>query len=366
MENKLYSIAQQFQVDGKIEQVQPLGEGFINDTFIIKTEQGSPDYILQRKNKNIFTDVPAMMNNIEMVTTHLKKKIVARGGNPMREAMTVTRTHDGKLYFQDEDGEFWAACIFIGDTIAYQAATTPELAFQGGKGIGQFQAMLADFTEPLADILPGFHNMRYRFKQWDAILAKDPVSRKAECAEQIQWIESRRDEMMELWEKFEQGIIPTRVTHNDTKINNVLFDKQGNVLCVIDLDTVLSSTILNDYGDAMRFYTNTGTEDDLNLDNVTSDLEIFRGFTAGYLSQAAPFLNQAEVDYLAFSAKYITFEQVLRFLMDYIDGDNYYKTKSPEHNMVRTKAQYKLLTDMESKYPQMCAIVKEEYQKYAK
>lgn len=359
MENTLQSIASKFVLDGSIKQVKPLGEGFINDTYIIETEKGGSSYILQRKNKKIFTNVPAMMNNILMVTTHLKNKIVVAGGNPLREALTIIPTTDGKLYYKDAQGEYWAVCLFIDDTIAYQAAGTPELAYQGGKGIGKFQAMLSDFAEPLADILPGFHNMRYRFEQWDAILAKDPVGRKAECAVEIAWIESRREQMLDFWTKYEQGIIPTRVTHNDTKINNILFDKQGNVLCVIDLDTVLSSTCLNDYGDAMRSYTNTGAEDDANLDNVSMNIAIFEGYTKGYLSEAAVFLNQAEVDHLAFSAKYITFEQVLRFLMDYIDGDNYYKIKSPNHNLVRARAQYKLLESMEEQYDAMCGIVKD-------
>lgn len=364
MENKLNQICDRFQLEGTILSVKPLGEGFINDTLLITTaEPAAPNYILQRKNKNIFQNIPAMMDNIQRVTTHLKKKIIAVGGDPMREAMTVVPTKNGQLYHQDEEGEYWAVCVFISDTIAYQKADTPELAYQGGKGIGKFQAMLSDFKEPLTDILPGFHNIRYRFKQWDEVLAKDPAGRKASVTNEIQWIESRREEMLRFWELVEKGIIPTRVTHNDTKINNILFDKQGNVLCVIDLDTVLSSTCLNDYGDAMRSYTNTGLEDDQNLDNVSMDLNIFRAYTQGYLSETAGFLNQAEADYLAFSAKYITYEQVLRFLMDYIDGDKYYKVKNEKHNLVRTRAQYKLLQSMEAQYTQMCDIVKEEIEK---
>lgn len=360
MENKLQNICKQFKLEGDILTVKPLGEGFINDTLIITTvEATTPNYILQRKNKKIFTNVPAMMDNIQRVTTHLKNKIIAAGGDPMREAMTVVPTHDGKLYYQDEECEFWAVCIFIQDTIDYQKADTPELAYQGGKGIGKFQAMLSDFKEPLTDILPGFHNIRYRFKQWDEVLKKDPVGRKAIVNEEIEWVESRKEEMLHFWTLIEDGSIPTRVTHNDTKINNILFDKKGNVLCVIDLDTVLSSTCLNDYGDAMRSYTNTGLEDDENLNNVAMNLDIFRGYTQGYLSETAKFLNQAEIDHLAFSAKYITYEQVLRFLMDYIDGDKYYKVKNQRHNLIRTHAQYKLLQSMEAQYPQMCAIVKE-------
>lgn len=367
MENKLNNICNQFKLEGTVLAVKPLGEGFINDTLMITTaEATAPNYILQRKNKNIFKDVPAMMDNIQRVTTHLKKKIVAAGGDPMREAMTIVPTNDGKLYYQDEQGEFWAVCVFIGDTIDYQKADTPELAFQGGKGIGKFQSMLSDFNEPLADILPGFHNIRYRFQQWDEVLKKDPVGRKAMVASEIQWIERRREEMLKFWTLVENGTIPTRVTHNDTKINNILFDKQGNVLCVIDLDTVLSSTCLNDYGDAMRSYTNTGLEDDENLDNVSMNLDIFRGYTQGYLSETVSFLNQAEVDYLAFSAKYITYEQVLRFLMDYIDGDKYYKVKGQRHNLTRAHAQHKLLQSMEAQYTKMCDIVKEEVAKYKK
>lgn len=352
-------IASKFKIEGPVERVEPMGEGFINDTFIIRTQGNDvPDYLLQRKNKRIFTNVPAMMENIQKVCTHIKSKVIAKNGDPMREAMTIIPATDGNLYFVDEEGEYWAVCVFINDTIAYQAAKTPELAYQGGKGIGLFQSMVSDLKEPLTDILPGFHNIRYRFNQWDAVLAKDPVGRKAKLAKEISWIESRRDEMLNFWKLVESGEIPTRVTHNDTKINNILFDLNGDVLCVIDLDTVLNSTCLNDYGDAMRSYTNTGQEDDENLDAVSCNLAIFEGFTKGYLSQAISFLTEKELEYLAFSAKYITYEQVLRFLMDYIDGDNYYKIKSPEHNYQRTLAQYKLLTSMEVQYDEMCRIVR--------
>lgn len=362
----LHTVAARFQLAGEVSAVRPLGEGFINDTFVIETAaDDTPNYILQRKNRHIFTDIPAMMDNIARVTAHLKEKIASRGGDPRREALTVVPTADGQLCHRDEEGEYWAVCEFIPDTIAYQQADTPELAFQGGKGIGRFQAMLADFLEPLADILPGFHNMRYRFRQWDETLAKDPAGRAKEVAEEIGWIEARRDEMLRFWSLVETGVIPTRVTHNDTKINNILFDRAGNVLCVIDLDTVLSATCLNDYGDAMRSYTNTGQEDDPNLEKVSMDIRIFKAYTEGYLSEAHTFLTPAEAEHLAFSARYITYEQVLRFLMDYIDGDRYYKIKSPDHNLVRTRAQYRLLQSMEAQYGEMQRIVKEELERYA-
>lgn len=355
----LEKIAANFQLEGTIDRVEPMGEGFINDTFIIHTSENTvTNYLLQRKNKRIFTDVPAMMDNIKKVCNHVRLKVLAKKGDPSHEAMTLVPAIDGKLYFQDEEGEFWAVCVFIGDTITYNSAKTPELAYQGGKGIGMFQSMVSDLKEPLTDILPGFHNIRYRFNQWDAVLAKDPVGRKAMLTTEISWVESRREEMLNFWKLVESGQIPTRVTHNDTKINNILFDLKGEVLCVIDLDTVLNSTCLNDFGDAMRSYTNTGAEDDENLEAVSCDISIFEGFTKGYLSQAIGFLTESELEYLAFSAKYITYEQVLRFLMDYIDGDNYYKIKSPEHNYQRTLAQYKLLTSMEEQYDEMCRIVR--------
>ena len=359
MKSSLTEIASNFQIDGEIIEVKNLGEGFINDTFIIKTSEGFPNYILQRKNKSIFSPIPAMMENIQKVCLHIKKKVEMAGGDPLREAMTVIHAKDGKLYFLDEEDEYWAVCLFIEDTIAYNAAESPELATAGGKGIGKFQSLVADLKEPLTNILPGFHDIRYRYKQWDEVLAKDLVGRKAEVAKEISWIESRREEMLKFYELLENGTIPTRISHNDTKINNILFDKQGEVLCVIDLDTVLSSTVLNDFGDAMRTYTNTGAEDDENLDNVSMNFEIFKAFTKGYLEETKSFLTDKEIEYLAFSAIYITYEQVLRFLMDYIDGDNYYKIKSPEHNLVRTRAQYKLLQSMEAQLGAMNKVVKE-------
>jgi Ser/Thr protein kinase RdoA (MazF antagonist) len=359
MNTDLKKIAGQFHIEGKIKEVVPLGEGFINDTFIIHTEGNAPKYILQRKNKRVFSPIPAMMENIKKVCDHIKAKVEKAGGDPMREAMTIIPASDGKLYFLDEEEEYWAVSLFIEDTIAYEAAETPELAYAGGKGIGKFQSLVSDLKEPLTDILPGFHNIRIRYEQWDAVLKKNPVGRKEKVADEIQWIESRRNEMMDFWKLVENGTIPTRVSHNDTKINNILFDKNGEVLCVIDLDTVLNSTVLNDFGDAIRYYTNTGKEDDTNLGNVSMNMEIFTAFAKGYLEEAGSFLTEKEIEYLAFSARYITYEQVLRFLMDYIDGDNYYKIKSDDHNLVRTRAQYKLLCSIEEQYDAMKKVVQD-------
>lgn len=359
MKENLREIASNFALEGPIAAIDSLGEGFINDTFIVRTEADAPDYILQRKNKAVFPDVPAMMDNIRRVTEHIRRGVIAAGGDPRREVMTVVPAKDGHLYHVDAEGEYWAATVFIDDTVAYNKADSPELARKGGEGIGKFQSQLDDFTEPLAETIKGFHNIRHRFGQWDAALARDAAGRKMHLAGEIGWIESRRAEMLSFWSKVEDGTIPTRVTHNDTKINNILFDRQGRVLCVIDLDTVLRSPCFNDFGDAIRTYANHGREDDENLDDVWLDMAMFRGFAEGYLSEARAFLTPAETDALAFSVRYITYEQVLRFLMDYLDGDTYYKIKSPDHNLVRTRAQYALLRSAEERYDAMRAIVAE-------
>ena len=353
-ESVLFEIAAQFNLEGAVVGIMPLGEGFINDTFVVKTEGEAPDYILQRKNHIIFPDVPGMMENIKAVTEHIKAKVK----DPLRETLTVISAKDGKLYVE-HDGNFWAMCLFIPDTISPARADTPELAYQGGLGVGRFQALLADFNKPLNETIKGFHNIRWRFQQWDETLAADPAGRVAELQEEISWIESRRNEMLDFWSLVEDGTIPVHVTHNDTKISNILFNKaDASMLCMIDLDTVMSSTSLNDFGDAIRSYANTGAEDDRNLDNVSMDIAMFKAYAEGYLHEQKSTMVQSELDWLAFSARYITFEQVLRFLMDYIDGDKYYKTSFPEHNLVRTRAQYKLLQSMEDQYARMCEIIK--------
>ena len=356
MIDKLLTIAGQFELEGTIAEIKPLGEGFINDTYVVKTEGDAPDYILQRKNHLIFPDVPGMMDNIKAVTEHIKSKVA----DPMRETLTVIPAKDGKLYVKDGEN-FWAVCLFIPDTTSPSRADSPEQAYQGGLGTGRFQALLADFDQPLNETIKGFHNIRWRFQQWDETIAADRVGRVAQLKEEISWIESRRKEMLDFWSLVEDGTIPMHVTHNDTKISNVLFNKaDGSMLCMIDLDTVMTSTSLNDFGDAIRIYANTGAEDEKDLDKVELDMEMFKAYTEGYLHERKASMVQSELDYLAFSARYITFEQVLRFLMDYIDGDRYYKIAYPDHNLVRTRAQYKLLQSMEGKYEQMLKIIRNQ------
>ncbi len=354
----LRSVASQFALQGDIIDIRPLGAGFINDTYIVATEGVAPNYILQRKNHAIFPDVPAMMDNIARVTAHLKAKVEAAGGDAEREVLTVVPTHGGALYYFDGEN-YWAVCKFIEGSVTHDVADTPQLAYMGGKGIGRFQAMLADFAEPLHEVIKGFHNIRWRLEQWDRALAEDKAGRKATLKEEIEWIESRREKMLAFWTMVERGELPLRVTHNDTKLSNILFDENDEVLCVIDLDTVMSSTSLNDFGDAIRSYTNTGAEDDKNLDNVSMNIEIFKHYAAGYLSERRATMSATEREWLPFSALYITYEQVLRFLMDYIDGDTYYKICYADHNLVRTHAQYRLLQSMEAQYEAMRSVIEE-------
>ena len=343
----LSEITYHFSIIDVIDSIKPLGEGFINDTYYVKTKENTkPNYILQRKNKNIFTDIPAMMDNIYKVTTHLKKKVEETGGNPKKEAMTIIPTYDGKYYYQDKLNDYWTMCIFIENTISYQQANSPEIAYQGGLGLGKFQRLLSDFKEPLHETIIGFHNMKYLYNQWDSAMKNNLASRIDDVKDDIEFIESHRKEMLNFWKLIEDGTIPQRVTHNDTKINNFLFDKNNKLQCVIDLDTVMYGTCLNDFGDAIRTYANTGLEDDKNLDNVRMDKTIFDAYKSGYLSEVDAFLTDVEKQYLGFSARYITFEQVMRFLMDYINGDTYYKIKYKAHNLVRTRAQRKLFETM--------------------
>ena len=355
---KLKSIVSNFEIGVEVDDVKPLEGGLINTTYKVTTKSGGKDYILQKKNSEIFKDVPGMMANIIKVTSHLKTKLAEEGGDPCSESMTVIFTKEGLPYYKSENGEFWVLSLFIPDTIQFDGPLTCETAFKGGEGIGKFHKQMSDFNNPLAETLPGFHDLGYRLRQWDATLAADKAARVSEVRNEIEWVEKRRSRMSSFWKLIEEGIIPKRVVHNDTKISNLLFNNKKEMQCVIDLDTVMSNTLLADFGDAIRTFTNNGKEDDTNLENVSLNLDIFTAYTDGYLSRMKSILTDSEKENLAFGALYITFEQVIRFLMDYIDGDIYYKTLYPSHNLVRTRAQMKLLVSMEDNYEKMNQIVR--------
>lgn len=351
-------IARRFEIPCEILGVEKMGEGFINDTLKVVTPHGQRDYILQRKNKNVFHDVPAMMENIRAVTAHLKSAVAADGGDPSREVLTPVPLRDSSaLYWMDEEGEYWTVCEFVPDSVTYDCVDTPALAFEGGRGIGRFHRLLTGFDHDVHDSIPGFHNLRLRFEQWDEALQADRAGRKAAVAAEIAWIEERRNEIMSFQDMIETGRFPIRVTHNDTKISNILFDRDAHALCVIDLDTMMGATVFNDFGDAIRSYTNTGAEDDRDLSRVGCSMDYFGAYTRGFLSECKGMLTTDEIEWLPFAGRFITFEQVLRFLMDYINGDTYYKVAYPEHNLVRARAQFALLVSMEQQYDTMKALV---------
>lgn len=355
-EPAIKNIVSAFDTEGTVSGIIAHDNGHINDSFIIETEgDHRPDYLLQRKNSLVFPDIPSMMDNIEKITGHLQNSIRQDGGDPQRQSLTLVKTRKGQAYYRDDSGEYWAMCILIRDHILIEKASSPAWAYAGGKGIGRFQKLLADYSQPLAETLPGFHDIAHRFRQWDEVLEEDPRGRKPVLEEEIAWIEDRRTSMMQFMQKIAD--LPLRVTHNDPKISNILFETGQQPLCMIDLDTVMAGTVLYDFGDAIRSFTNTASEDERDRGRIRMDIALFNSFTRGFLSETGSFLTPEEIDNLAFSALYITFEQVLRFLMDYINGDVYYRIGFPDHNLIRASAQYRLLQSMESQFGEMEKII---------
>ena len=339
MEN-LKDIVSRFEIEGKVTDVKPMGEGLINDTYKVFTDDfEKPKYVLQRINNAIFQDVDMLMDNINKVTEHIRKK--------GRNSLQFLKTDDGKSYYFDGE-KYWRVMIFVPDSITYQAVT-PEYSYIAGKSFGEFESLLADLKEPLGDIIPDFHNIEFRLKQLRDAVAEDRVGRVKEVQYYLDEI-FKREEKMTLGERlFREGKLPKRVCHCDTKVNNMLFDKEGNVLCIIDLDTVMPSFVFSDYGDFLRTAANTGAEDDPNLDNIDFNMEIYNAFTKGYLEGTKGFLLPIEKENLPYAAMLFPYMQTVRFLADYINGDTYYKIKYPEHNLVRTKAQWRLFERAEMK-----------------
>ena len=337
---KLNDIVAKFEITGKVTDVKPMGEGLINDTFKVFIDgSDKPKYVLQRINNAIFQDVDMLMDNINKVTDHIRKK----GKNTLQ----FLKTNNGKSYYFDGE-KYWRVMVFVPDSITYQAVT-PEYSYIAGKSFGEFESLLADLKEPLGEIIPDFHNIEFRLKQLRDAVAEDRVGRVKEVRYYLDEI-FKREEKMTLGERlFREGKLPKRVCHCDTKVNNMLFDKDGNVLCIIDLDTVMPSFVFSDYGDFLRTAANTGAEDDPNLDNIDFNMEIYNAFTKGYLEGTKGFLLPIEKENLPYAALLFPYMQTVRFLADYINGDTYYKIKYPEHNLVRTMAQWRLFEKAEEK-----------------
>lgn len=354
--NKLKEIVFQFIEKDDNTEVKPLGAGHINDSY--KVDSGGNEYVLQRVNHAIFKNVPELQNNIKRVTTHIREKLEEKGETDIhRKVLNFLPAHDGKLYYEDEDGNFWRMMDFISNSKSYDAIN-PELAYRAGLAFGEFQKMLADLPgDPLHETIPNFHNMEFRLEEFREAVRGNKAGRLLEVDNLIKEIEARAEEMTKPERMHREGILPKRTNHCDTKVNNILFDENDEVLCVVDLDTVMPGYVLSDFGDFMRTGANTGEEDDTNLDNVSIDLDIFEGYTKGYLENAASFLTDTEIENLAFGAKLLTYMQTVRFLTDYLNGDTYYKIKNGKHNLERTLAQFKLLKSMEENFDEMQQIV---------
>lgn len=356
-ENML-SIISHFLLEGTVGEVKPLGAGLINDTYRVTTAEASaPDYVLQRINHAIFRDVEMLQGNIEAVTRHIRRKLEAAGETDIdRKVLRFLPTaEDGKTYWHDGTN-YWRMMVFIPRARTFEAVT-PEYSYYAGVAFGNFQAMLADIPDQLGETIPDFHNMEFRLQQLREAVAADPVGRVAEVRELLDEIERRAPEMCKAERLHREGVLPKRVCHCDTKVNNMMFDEDGTVLCVIDLDTVMPSFIFSDFGDFLRTAANRAAEDEPDLERVSFNMDIFRAFARGYLESARSFLLPVEVENLPYAAALFPYMQCVRFLADYINGDTYYKIQYPEHNLVRTRNQFKLLQSVEEHEAEMRAFI---------
>ncbi len=358
--NQLHAIAARFVDESKIAEILPLGNGLINDTYQVRM-QGSvqPDYVLQHINTAVFTDVEMLQTNIERVTHHIRKKYEARHVKDMhRRVLLFLKADTGKTYIE-ADGTYWRVMDFIPDAYTYEAVT-PQYAYHAGRSFGDFEALLSDLEEPIGEIIPDFHNIEYRLKQLDEAISADPAGRMKDAEVQC-YVGKIKDVAAEmcLGERyFREGKLPKRICHCDTKVNNMLFDKDGSVLCVIDLDTVMPSFVFSDFGDFLRSAANTGAEDDPDLDNIHFNMEVFSSFLEGYLEGTRSFLTPIEKSLLPYAATLFPYMQTVRFFTDYINGDTYYKIRYAEHNLVRTRAQWRLFEEAMAQRQAMEALLK--------
>ncbi len=350
-------ISNHFSITGDVNKITPFGEGLINHSYRIQLKDNTKEYVLQKINHHIFKDVELLQSNIKRITDHIRHKLMEAGASDIdRKTLTVIPTTDGKLYYFDGEN-YWRMTLLIPDSTTFEAVT-PEYAYYAGKAFGQFQSMLADIPgEPLGETIPNFHNMEIRLESFRVAVKSNVAGRLVEVTDLVAEIEKRADEMCQCERLFREGKLPKRINHCDTKVNNMLFDAEGNVLCVIDLDTAMPGFVMSDFGDFMRTAGNTGKEDDQDLDKVNFNMEIFKSYTKGYLESAKNFLTPLEIELLPFGARLLTYMQLTRFLADYLNGDTYYKINSPLHNLQRSKAQFKLLQSIEAHYAEMQSFI---------
>ena len=347
-------VLEQFKLIGKPLSCEPYGNGHINTTFLVKTDK-SNDYILQRINKNVFKKPNAVMQNIAAVTDFL----LTHSHDP-HSVLHLVRTIDDKISYVDEDNETWRVYDFVSDTLTLEQAEFPVDFYESGKAFGRFQNALTKFDATvLAETIPRFHDTPNRYSQLKEAIKNDASARLHTVQPEIDFALAREEYASLLMRLLENKTLPLRVTHNDTKLNNVLFDKDTRkAICVIDLDTVMPGLVVNDFGDAIRFGASTAPEDETDLNKVWLSLEMFEAFAKGYLENAD--LTEAELTYLCDGAKMMTLECGVRFLTDYLNGDVYFKVKKPCHNLDRARTQFKLVEDMERKWDKINRIISQK------
>ncbi len=356
----LLDVVNNFLIQGTVKSILPFGSGHINDTFLVKTEeQITPDYLLQRKNHYVFKDVPGMMDNIRRVTDHIRKKLEnVKGANPDKEVMTLIPTTKRHWYIMDQEGNYWSLFLFIPDTVSYDVVDDASITYEGGRAFGKFQHLLADLPQPPLNVtIIDFHNMAWRFDNFHKALKADAVGRANSLQKEIDFTLAREDEMVSYYKGLCDNI-PERITHNDTKFNNILFDDKGKAQCIIDLDTVMPGYVAYDFGDSIRTAANTGEEDDPDLNKVGFNRPVYRNFTEGFISEIRNTLLKEEIESLPFGARYMTFIMGIRFLTDYLEGDIYYKISDPDQNIRRVRSQHKLVGSMEEHFEEMQEVVR--------
>jgi len=360
MKPDLRGIFGSFLAEGSFEKAETFGSGHIHDTFLVTTKEKEKDnYILQRLNSNVFRKIPELQENIERVTNHIRGKLLnIQGSDPKRECVNMIHTKNGKSWITDDEGSHWRLLVFITNHKSFDIVDSPALAYEGGRAVGRFQAMLADMPEPpLHETIPDFHNTEKRLEWFENAVALDRVKRVANLQNEIEFVRERAEKMKIIRRLGREGRIPLRITHNDTKFNNILLDLNNRALCIIDLDTVMPGYVHYDFGDAIRTAANVAAEDENDLSKIRMDINLFKAYAEGYLSETRDILNNVEKEYLAFAPVLITYVQAVRFLTDYIDGDNYYKIHHEHHNLQRTKAQIRLVESMEQQYGRMQEII---------
>ena len=356
------NIATQFDIEGVPSEIDRLGNGHINDTFLLKTKDGEKEYlyVLQRINSNVFKDPAAVMDNIWNVTEHISKKLEATGGDCERGVMKFIKTKSGKGFLSDKDGSFFRMYKYIDRSISLDLPETREDFYESAVAFGQFQKMLSDFNaDILSETIKDFHNTPDRFNKFLKAIEENKSGRKDTALEEINFVLERKEFTSVLMDALKKGEIPLRVTHNDTKMNNVLLDAETRrQVCVIDLDTIMPGLSVNDFGDSIRFGASTAAEDEKDLDKVHFDISLFEVYLEGFLKGCSGQLTANEIELLPEGAKMMTLECGMRFLTDYLDGDTYFRTHYAEHNLVRCRTQFKLVSEMEEKWDEMKALVR--------